>query len=148
MSATFESLATPRPGPMASLLRARWTYHFGVARLTFIYWGSGLDKLIHFGAAVEEMAHFKLNPPAVFAVATIVTQLIGSALLIKGGRLAWLGAGALVVFTLATIPIAHDFWNLQGQVAFLEKMTVFEHITVCGGLVVAALLAEVRRPRA
>ncbi|MDB5964607.1 MAG: DoxX family protein [Polaromonas sp.] len=138
------------PGPMQALLRARWLYHVGAVILTFMYWGSGLSKALDFQGALGEMAHFGLNPPAAFAIATIIVQLGGSALLIIGGRWAWLGAGALAVFTLATIPVAHRFWEMTGDMAFMEKMVVFEHITVVGGLMLAAVAAELRRqlPRA
>lgn len=146
MPASRGGLSTAaEPNAIESLLRARWLYHVGAVIATFMFWGSGLDKLINFSKAQGEMAHFGLNPPAVFAVATILTQLVGSALIITGSRFAWLGAGALIVFTIATIPVAHDFWNMQGEIAFIEKMVVFEHITVCGGLILAALLAELRR---
>ena len=124
------------------LLRSRWTYHAGAAVLTFMYWTSGLAKLIDFNGAMGEMAHFGLAPPAFYAAATIAVQLAGSAMLVHGGRLAWLGAGALAVFTLATIPIAHRFWDLEGMAAFLEKMVVLEHITVVGGLLLAAVAAS------
>ena len=63
----------------------------------------------------------------------------------SSGRLAWLGAGALAVFTLLTIPVAHRFWELQGDIAFMEKMFVFEHISVVGGLILAGIAAELRR---
>lgn len=145
MSAVYDTASPTRPNAIEWLLRTRWVYHVGALLLTFMYWGSGLAKVFDFNEAMGEMAHFHLDPPAVFAVATIVTQLLGSALLIAGVRFAWLGAGALIVFTLLTIPIAQDFWNLQGEAAFHEKLTVFEHLTVCGGLVLAAVLAEWRR---
>ena len=132
-------------GLITSLLRARWLYHVAAVLLTFIYWGSGIAKLTDFTMAQGEMAHFGLNPPAAFAIATIVVQLGGSLLVIIGGRLVWLGAGALAVFTLMTIPIAHRFWELTGEAAFLEKMFVFEHITVVGGLILVAIAAELRR---
>ena len=50
--------------------------------LTFPFWGSGLAKLIDFQGGVAEMAMFGLNPPAAFNVAVLLTQLVGSALII------------------------------------------------------------------
>lgn len=134
--------------PIESLLHARWLYYVGAVLLTFIFWGSGLAKLLDFAQAQKEMAMFGLNPTAVFAVATIIVQLGGSALIISGCRLAWLGAGALAVFTILTIFIAHRFWEMTGEQAFHEKMFAFEHITVVGGLIVISMLAELRRSKA
>ncbi len=134
--------------PVESLLHARWLYYVGAVLLTFIFWGSGLAKLTDFATAQKEMAMFGLNPPALYAIATIIVQLGGSALIISGCRLAWLGAGALAVFTILTIFIAHRFWEMTGEAAFHEKMFAFEHITVVGGLIIISILAELRRSKA
>lgn len=133
--------------PIESLLHARWLYYVGAVLLTFIFWGSGLAKLLDFAEAQKEMAMFGLSPTALFAVATIVVQLGGSALIISGCRLAWLGAGALTVFTVMTIFIAHRFWEMTGEQAFHEKLLVFEHISMIGGLILVSILAELRRTR-
>lgn len=131
--------------PLQALLRSRGLFHIGALVFTFVYWWSGLNKVFDFAGAQAEMAHFGLNPPALFAALTILVQLGGSALVVTGSRWAWLGAGALALFTLATIPLAHRFWEMEGLVAFLEQALVQEHVTVVGGLVLAAILAEVRR---
>lgn len=112
--------------------------------LTLMFWLSGIAKLADFPGAVAEMRHYGLEPAAAVAVAVIVVQLLGSALVISG-RHVWLGAGMLGVFTLMTIPIAHAFWTMQGEQAFMEMMFAFEHITVIGGLMVVAALGEARR---
>ena len=126
------------------LLRSGWLFHLGMVALTYIYWWSGLTKLWDFGGAQAEMAHFGLRPTVFFAAATIALQLGGSALVIFGGRFAWIGAGGLALFTLATIPLAHDYWNMTGGQVFLEKTLAQEHISVVGGLVLAAIAAFMR----
>lgn len=138
---TVAENATTRPFA-ASVLHSRWLYYAGAAALTSVFWWSGLVKLIDFGGTQAEMAHFGLNPPAIFALATIGLQLGASALIVFGGRYAWLGAAALACFTLATIPLAHDFWNRIGEIAFLEKTIAQEHVSVIGGLVLAAVLGS------
>ncbi|WP_424812743.1 DoxX family protein [Roseococcus sp. YIM B11640] len=142
MSATSPSLPAPRagtPAPIAAILESGAFRLFARVLLTLPFWLSGLVKLFGFSAAVGEMAHFGLHPPALFAVATIVTQLGGSALVISG-RMAWLGAGAMGIFTLLTIPIAHRFWELEGEMAMLEMFFAIEHMAVIGGLMLAAIL--------
>ena len=134
-----------RIGPIENLLRSRWLYHLAAVIFTFMFWGSGLSKALDFPGATQEMAHFGLNPPAAFAAATVFVQLAGALLVISGHRLTWLGAGALAVFTALTIPIAHNFWDMQGQQAFMEKMTVLEHVSVVGGLIAISIAAELRR---
>lgn len=114
--------------------------------LTFPFWGSGLAKLIGFEAGVAEMAQFGLEPAAAFNIATVIVQLGGSLLIIQG-RYAWLGAGALGVFTGLTILLVHRFWAIVDEpfrtIAF---HTATEHIGMIGGLLAIAILAA--RPRA
>lgn len=129
------------------LLASRLYYTFSTALLTFIFWWSGIQKVFDFAGAQAEMQHFGLTPTAVFAALTIAVQLLGSAAIICASRWAWLGAGALAVFTLSTIPLAHRFWEMEGMVAFLEKALVQDHLSVVGGLAVAASLAHARRTR-
>ena len=132
------------PNFIARAFRSRIAFHLGALVLTSMFWWSGLVKLWDFTAARGEMAHFGLEPSTFFAASTITVQLGGSALIVFGRRWAWLGAAALAAFTLATIPLAHAFWTLDGPAAFLEKAFAQEHTTVVGALLVVAILAELR----
>jgi transmembrane protein len=105
--------------------------------LTSMFWLSGAAKIADFDAGVAEMAHFGLEPAMAFNIATAVTQLVGSALIIAN-RWTWLGAGMLAVFTALTIPIAHNFWTMQEPIRTIEFYVVMEHITVIGALMVVA----------
>lgn len=105
--------------------------------LTSMFWLSGIAKLADFNAGVGEMVHFGLEPPALFNIATAITQIVGSALIVAN-RWTWLGAGMLAVFTALTIPIAHSFWTMQEPMRTIEFHIVMEHITVIGALMVVA----------
>lgn len=108
--------------------------------LTTFFWMAGLFGLLNFGVIIDEMVTEKLPAPVAFAVATIATQLIGSALLISNYRgLGWIGAGTLAVFTLMTIPIGHAFWTFAEPKRTAEFHIALEHITVVGGLLLAGL---------
>lgn len=110
--------------------------------VTTFFWMAGIFGVFNFRVIVDEMVAEKLPAPEVFAVATIATQLIGSALLISNFRgLGWLGAGALAVFTLLTIPIGHAFWTFAEPKRTAEFHIALEHITVIGGLLIAGLLS-------
>lgn len=115
--------------------------------LTCAYWWSGLSKLSDFAGARAEAAHFFGDARAApIAAATILVQLVGSGLLISG-RLAWLGAGALAVFTALATLVAHDFWNIPDPAAHFQALNAFlEHIGLIGGLALAAMLAIRRAP--
>lgn len=134
------------PDAVAQLLNASWFATTARVVVTFPYWSSGLSKTFAFSDALAEMARYGLDPPVAFAIATIVCMFVGSALVIAN-RYAWLGAGALIVFTALTIPIAHDFWNLTGPAAQTELFFVVEHIGLIGGLMLAAILAQRGKPQ-
>ena len=129
------------PKPIASLLDSPAFVLLARLLLTFMFWGSGLSKLFNFQAGMGEMAHFGLQPAWLFNTLTIIVQLGGSLLIITN-RAAWLGCGALAVFTLVTIPLAHAFWNMEQPMATMEMYVALEHITVVGALMVAAVLSQ------
>jgi transmembrane protein len=123
--------------PINALISSTWFGYLARIVLTFAFWGSGLSKLIDFQGGVAEMALFNLQPAVAFNIATIITQLGGSALVILN-RWTWLGAGALGVFTALTIPIVHHFWTMEEPFRTIEFYVVMEHIALIGGLMVVA----------
>ena len=107
--------------------------------LAFVY--SGIAKLVDWPGALAEQTHFGLEPAALFAVATVLVQLGGSALvLFARGRKAALGAIALAVFTLAATLIAHAFWREQGIDRFRDLNAFLEHVGLIGGFVLVAAI--------
>jgi uncharacterized membrane protein YphA (DoxX/SURF4 family) len=124
-----------------AILDWRWTWLIARIGLTGAYVLGGVGKLLDFPAAIAEQEHFGLHPGALWAALTIAVELGGSALVISG-RLVWLGAGALGVFTALAAVVANDFWALQGDARFTATNAFFEHIGLIAGLVLAALIAE------
>jgi transmembrane protein len=129
------------PNPIARLLDQSWFALVARIVLTFTFWGSGLDKLIHFDNGVAEMAALGFAQPKLIGIITIVTQLGGS-LLVIFNRWTWLGAGALAVFTALTIPLVHNFWAKQGPDAIHAFHTAAEHISVIGALMIVSILSR------
>lgn len=130
------------PAPIARLLGDNRFAAFAAALLTLPYWTSGIAKLLDLPGALGEARHFGLEPAILTVAATILVQ-IGGSLLIVLGRRAWLGAGALGVFTAAATLIAHPFWQVADPMArFHERNTFLEHAGLIGGLMLAAILRE------
>ena len=94
---------------------------------------------------MAEMAHFGLEPPALFNAATILVQLGGTALM-QSRQLSWIGAGALIVFTALTIPLVHHFWSLQGPDHLNALHMANEHIALMAALALVAL-SDLKRAR-
>jgi uncharacterized membrane protein YphA (DoxX/SURF4 family) len=127
-----------------------WPGSWFLARLLLVgaYLIGGFVKLTDWSAAVAEQAHFGMASPALWAAITIAIELIGP-LLILSGRMVWLGAGMLGVFTLLAAFKANAFWTMpMGQDRFMATNAFFEHLGLIGGFILAALVAELAQRRA
>lgn len=107
--------------------------------LTVLFWSAGLFGLFNVGAVVAEVRALGLPLERLVAVATIALQLGGSLLVITNfANAGWLGAIALALFTLLTIPFGHAFWTFPEPRRTAELHIALEHLTVVGGLLMAA----------
>ncbi|HHB1425159.1 TPA: DoxX family protein [Serratia odorifera] len=114
--------------------------------VTFFFWMAGIFGVFNFDVIVEEMVVVGLPWPVLFAVGTILCQLVGSALIIFNvAGLGWVGSVMLIVFTLLTIPLGHPFWAFSEPERTKEFHIVLEHITVVGGLMMSAILSGHKR---
>jgi len=129
------------PGWVDAILDWRWTWLITRLALTSLFLMAVAVEIGHFPAAAAAQEHFGLRPGWLWAIATIVVQLTGSAIILSG-RYVWLGAGMLAVFTGATEVIAHRFWELSGAAEFAARNEFFEHIGFVAGFVMVALIAR------
>jgi uncharacterized membrane protein YphA (DoxX/SURF4 family) len=112
------------------------TYWLARAGLCLAFAYSGISKLFDFHGAIAEQIHFNMPFPVLCAVATIATQLGGSALILfTRGRMAALGALALAGFTLAATFIGHQYWRESGMERFNDLNSFLEHFGLIGGFV-------------
>jgi uncharacterized membrane protein YphA (DoxX/SURF4 family) len=135
------------PPFVSRILGWRWTGF--VARLALVgaYLLGGIVKAGDWPATIAEQVHFGLHPPSLWAALTIAVEIVAP-LLILSGRLAWLGAGMLAIFTLAAAIVANAFWAMPpGPDRFMATNAFFEHLGLIGGLVLAAMLAQVEPHR-
>ncbi len=124
-----------------------WPGIWFLARLALVgaYLLGGIVKLTDFAGAIAEQAHFGMHPPAVWAALTIAVELIGPALILSG-RLVWLGAGMLGVFTGLAAITANAFWTMEGAERFAATNAFFEHVGLIGGFALVAMIAARVRP--
>jgi uncharacterized membrane protein YphA (DoxX/SURF4 family) len=131
--------AARTPRLVEAILGWRGTGFLARLALVSAYLLGAVVKLSDLHAAVAEQAHFGMPTPAVFAALTIAVELIGPALILSG-RLVWLGAGMLGVFTGLAAITANAFWTMQGAERFAATNAFFEHLGLIGGFVLVALL--------
>ncbi len=125
-------LRTGRAG--AAVRAVRW---LALLLLCAAYLQGGLNKLLDFGGAVGEMRHFGLAPAAPLAAAVIVCEL-GAAAMVLSGRLRWLGAAWLALFTVAASFIANRYWEMAGMQRFMAANSFYEHLGLAGGFLLVA----------
>jgi uncharacterized membrane protein YphA (DoxX/SURF4 family) len=108
---------------------------------------SGIGKALDFTSTIAEVRGLTgLEPAAIFAGFVVLTQLGGSALVVRGGRWAWVGAALLACFTLIASVLAHGWWANSGVDRVRDFNTFWEHMGLIGGLALAALTSG-RSPR-
>jgi uncharacterized membrane protein YphA (DoxX/SURF4 family) len=130
------------------ILQGRWTGHLARLALVGAYLLGAAVKLGDWPAAVAEQAHFGMHPPAFWAALTIAIEIVGPVLILSG-RLVWLGAGMLGVFTVLAAITANAFWTLPpGQDRFMATNAFFEHLGLVGGFVLVAIIARSDASRA
>lgn len=112
-------------------------YFIALLLLCAAYLQGGINKALDFGGAVAEARHFGLEPAALVAIATIVTELLASALILTG-VLRWLGALWLAIFTLIATFIANRFWDVPMPQRFAMENSFFEHLGLIGGFLLVA----------
>lgn len=108
------------------------------------YLQGGLVKLLDFGSAQAEMAHFGLNPPGLFAAAVIALELGGSAMVLSGYGRRW-AALALAGFTLLASVLANPFWAISGPQQMPLMNAFFEHVGLASAWVLVACMDAPQR---
>jgi XapX domain-containing protein len=120
--------------PVAAVPAIRF---FALLGLCAAYLQGGLVKVIDVGGAVAEAQHFGLPLAPALAGATIVTELVGSALVLSGVY-RWLGALWLAGFTLIATFVANRFWEIPQPDRFMVENAFFEHLGLVGGFLLVA----------
>jgi len=121
------------------LVATRPIYFIALLGLCAAYIQGSLTKLFDFSAAVAETQSFGIPYAALATAATIVTELVGSALILIG-RYRWLGALWLAVFTLFATFVANRFWEMQPPQHLMVENSFFEHLGLIGGFLLVAWL--------
>jgi transmembrane protein len=132
------------PAPVAWLLGNPATLLVARICVTLPFLAAGIVKLADWPGGVAEMVRAGLHPGWFFNAAALVTELGGSALIIFD-RKAWLGAGALGIFTVIATLVGHRFWDATGDERIIQFNTFLEHATIGAAFI---LVVAVKLPAA
>jgi transmembrane protein len=136
-----EHFSDDTPTLIARVLSHPVTLLFARICLALPFLEAGIVKLLEWKQGEAEMAHVGLHPAWMFNVASLVTELGGSALIVLN-RGTWLGAGALGIFTVLATFLAHRFWDFSGNERNLQLNSFLEHAAICAAFI---LVVAVRR---
>ena len=100
-----------------------------------------LVLIVYFGIRYRRRTEDEVPPETAEGLVLEIGWTILPALILAG-RLVWLGAGMLGVFTVLAACLANPFWAMQGAARFAATNAFFEHLGLAGGFVLAALVAE------
>jgi transmembrane protein len=132
------------PAFIDDILEARFTTLLARVAMTLPFWWSGFDKMLHPSEALSEIHSIGL-PSSTLLYGLLLLVQIGGSFAIIVDRYAWLGAGALAVFTAIVTFMAHAFWRLEGAARADELNVFLEHIALIAGLAFAAMQSQVTR---
>lgn len=127
-----------------NIIESNWLWITARFLLAFLFLSSGLGKLLVPETTLKELEVLGLEPAWLFNYASALVLVIGASCIIFNKYL-WLGAGAVSVFLVLAIFIAHAFWNMKGVEAQETMYLVIEHIAVIGGLISASIAGHYRQ---
>jgi uncharacterized membrane protein YphA (DoxX/SURF4 family) len=125
------------PPSVKALLTTPFVGWMALLGLCAAYIQGGIDKALDFHSAVLELQAFGVSWPTQMTLATILTELMGSVLVLVGAY-RWLGALWLAAFTLIADFIANRFWGSALPARELMENGFFEHLGLVGGFLYVA----------
>ena len=111
---------------------------FGRVALASLFVLGGLNKLLHYSTTLAAMEAVGLPASMALLPLVIALELLGGLLVMGGGARALPPALLLAIFTLVVNVVFHDFWNMEGQLAALERSLFFKNVSIAGGLLLCA----------
>jgi putative oxidoreductase len=111
----------------------RYAPLIGRTLLVVIFVFSGINKITGPDDTLGYMTARGMPAPQFFLVGAILLEIAGSLSVILGYK-ARLGAAALIVFTVPTLFIFHDFWTYPPDQAQMQFIMFMKNLSMIGGL--------------
>lgn len=105
----------------------------GRTLLALIFLFSGISKITGPEGTLGYMTSRGMPAPQFFLVGAIALEIAGSLSVILGYK-ARLGAAALILFTVPTLFIFHNFWTYPPDQAQLQFIMFMKNLSMIGGL--------------
>lgn len=88
--------------------------------------------------ALQELLSFLISWTSLILLLGIAAQILGGLMLLLGVK-EKIGAILLIMVLFPATFLFHPFWAMEGSVAGLHAALFFDHLALCGGLILVAL---------
>ncbi|MGH6610096.1 MAG: DoxX family protein [Burkholderiaceae bacterium] len=105
--------------------------------MAVIFLVSGFGKIGGFDRLIGQIASKGFPMPEVFAVATIVLELVAGLMLVFGWKARW-AALALAAFTALAGFLFHNFWAMPEAQKMMQQIQFMKNLAIIGGLLFVA----------
>lgn len=136
-------------------------FHIGRILFVAIFVWSGLGKLMNIAGTAQAIAAKVPIPPALadlsaqieatmglpmphlLAIAAGVVELVAALLIVFNIGTRW-AAIVLLLYTIATTVVFHDFWNMTGAERTSNMVQAFKNVSLIGGFLILFVLGSWR----
>ena len=110
----------------------------GQALLASLFLLGGMNKLLNYHVILDQMYGVGLAFAELLLPLVVLLEIVAGLAVALGGWRAIPAAVALAVFSLLANFLFHDFWNMEGQRAAIERALFFKNVSIAGGLIFVA----------
>jgi putative oxidoreductase len=104
---------------------------------------AGINRSMSVTGVANTLGAKGFPQPTAFGYAVAAIELVGGVLVLVGWKTRF-AALALLVFTLGTIFISHNFWDMQGQARAMNQSQALKNLAIMGGLLMIAAVGPGR----
>src|SRR4051794_20144150 len=104
----------------------------GRVLLSAIFVLSGIGKVTGFDSTVGHIADVGLPVPQLLGLGAIAMELGGSAMILLGWKTRW-AAGAMLLYTVATALLFHNFWSAPAEMMENQFIHFMKNVSISGG---------------
>ena len=122
-----------------------WDLSFALARVmvSVLFIVAGINKFMSVTGVANTLGTKGFPQPTSFGYAVAAIELVGGALVLVGWKTRY-AALLLFVFTLGTIFISHNFWDMQGAARASNQSQALKNLAIMGGLLMIAAVGPGR----
>jgi len=122
----------------STLLLPVWALRLAASLVGAFFLGFGLANARASTAIIDSLKNRSFVAPRLLFWLGVGTQSVAGAALLTGFYTAWM-AGVLVVFTLVAPFIFHNFWTMEGEARFLNRIIfICDYTCVLAALILIA----------